>query len=166
MEWCTSSFCSPRYLAHTALSVYEWSLYSRCTACSTSKMTRPSMVISFVSRTPICAEEKVDFFTRVRLLAIRPSRGKLSTLSLRARSIRYGMSKPTMLYPVMMSGSQATTKSRHARSISPSHWKLCTSAPEMGAQVLSVKMFLTRGAVSPCARKILLVTSADGDAHK
>mmetsp|Transcript_34757 Transcript_34757/g.82380 ORF Transcript_34757/g.82380 Transcript_34757/m.82380 type:complete len:221 (+) Transcript_34757:2231-2893(+) len=149
MEWCTSSFCSPRNFAETALSVYECRLYSLRTAWRTSKMTRPSIVISLVSRVPIWAEDIFCFLMRVRFAAIRPNRENASHLSVLARSTRYGMSKPTMLYPVMMSGSLAMTKSRHACSIAFSSSNECTSAPEIGAQVLRVKMFLTMGFFEP-----------------
>ncbi len=39
---------------------------------------------------------------------------------------------------------------RHRRSMSPSRSKDMTSAPMMGAQVLSVMIFLTAGAACPC----------------
>lgn len=81
-----------------------------------SRLTRPSMFTSIVARAPDWLD--CDVFSRARAArpAARPST-KSRTPSVRARVIRYGRSNLAVLYPVMQSGSDASTSAAKASSM-------------------------------------------------
>ena len=117
----------------------------------TSNCTRPSMLISFISREPVCFDWNIFSLTLVTIPLTRPKYGNEAILSVAARPRRYGRSKLPMLYPVRMSASHASTNWCHERSISDSVSKARTCAPEIGAVSLRQKMFLRTGWVEPCS---------------
>ena len=66
-----------------------------------------------------------------------------------ARSMRYGKSKPDMLYPIIISGSTLWRNLDHSNNSFDSSLKGITCEPAILEQVLSVKIFRMKGLDSP-----------------
>lgn len=64
-------------------------------------------------------------------------------------SMRYGRSKPEMLYPITMSGSTSWRNFDHASNNFDSSLKVMTCEPAILEQVLRVKIFRMKGFDSP-----------------
>ena len=76
--------------------------------------------------------------------------------------MRYGKSKPEMLYPIIMSGSTRWRNLDHSNSSFDSSLKAMTCEPAILEQVLSVKIFLMKGFDSPARNVGKLLTMAMG----
>lgn len=76
--------------------------------------------------------------------------------------MRYGKSKPEMLYPIIISGSTLWRNFDHSNNNFDSSLKAITCEPAILEQVLSVKMFRMKGFDSPVRNTGQLLTMTMG----